>query len=322
MTEQKAPMVSVIIATRDRATVLGQCLERVVAQEGGPSEIIVVDNSVDHQSTRMVVARFPGVTYMRADPNKCNPALMRNAGIQASHGDILAFIDDDTLVASGWLESLARAFSLADVGGVVGRIIEEHTPEIYTTDIGKFSPRGEIIGNFNNSINRPVDVQFLHGCNMGVSRAALVRAGLFDPWFGISYEETDLSFRVRSQGYRLLYIPNMVAEHIIAPRPHGVTQRSGSLDLRSRYRTVRSLAFLSVANFGVRDDYAKVAFVNLPRGELFALEKHPSVVGLFRFPAVIAAGIVGYFMAAARALGVHRPPALASDVTAEGTEHE
>jgi len=303
-------MISVIIATRDRAEVLARCLEHVMTQEGGPFETIIVDNSVDQQSTRAVVARFPGVNYLRADPNKRNLALMRNLGIQASHGEILAFIDDDTLVAPGWLSALVEAFADPQVGGVSGRVIETDTPEVCTPEIGRFTPRGQITMNFNNMIDRPVPVEFLYGCNMAFRRSALARVGMYDPWYGIVYEEQDLSFRIRKAGYRTLFHPGLTGQHLKASRPAGVTRRSNEFDSRSLHVSSRSLSYLCVSHFGVRFDFARVAFVNLPKGALRSFVDQPSLPRLLAIPAVLTGGLVGYLMAAARKFHIHRPPAL------------
>jgi GT2 family glycosyltransferase len=204
--EMRPPRISVIVVTRDRPTVLSRCLQHLFTEIGCTSEVevIVVDNSSDRQSTLAVVNRFASAAHLRTSPNRRNPALMRNLGIQASHGEILAFIDDDTLVAPGWLSALVEAFADPQVGGVSGRVIETDTPEVCTPEIGRFTPRGQITMNFNNMIDRPVSVEFLYGCNMAVRRSALARVGMYDPWYGIVYEEQDLSFRIRKAGYQYL----------------------------------------------------------------------------------------------------------------------
>jgi GT2 family glycosyltransferase len=306
VTQINSHTVSVIIPTRDRAVVLEQCLQHISAQEGDLPEIVVVDNSVDHRSTLEVVSRFPGTTYIRADPNKRNPALMRNLGIQASRGNILAFIDDDTLVAPGWLQAVTAAFEDPDVGGATGRVIEADAPEVLTAEIGRFSPRGEITMNFNNTIDRPVPVEFLYGCNMAVRREVLDQIGQYDPWYGIVYEEQDISFRIRRAGYLTLYIPPMVAQHLKTPRPVGVTRRSDKSDLRSLYQSCRSLAYLCVSHFGLRMDFIKVAFVNLPKGAIRSWWDNPSLVGALKTGSVVLGGIVGCSMAGIRYFGIRQ----------------
>lgn len=310
MTQDKEPLVSVVIATRDRAAVLEQCLEHLMAQEGGSLETIVVDNSVDQQSTRAIVVRFPGVTYLRANPNKRNPALMRNMGIQASHGDILAFIDDDTLVAPGWLQAIREAFADPQVGGVTGRVIEADAAEVCTTEIGRFSPRGEITMNFNNTIDCSVPVEFLYGCNMALHRKSLTMHGLFDPWLMMAYEDTEIGLRIGRQGDLILFWPTLIAHHLKWRRPEGVARRSSDFDLTSIFGSCRSLAYLCVSQYGLRRDFAKVAFVNLPKGAMRKFIDKPSVRTMFGMPVIFMAVISGYTMAALRFLGFHAPPSL------------
>lgn len=310
MKEERTVMVSVIIATRDRSAVLKQCLQHLMAQESVFREIIIVDNSVDQQSTLTVVERFSGAVYLRADPAKRNPAIMRNMGIHASRGDILAFIDDDTLVEPGWLQALVDVFAEPQVGGVTGRVVEADAPEVCTNEIGRFSTRGEITMNFNNTISHSVPVDFLYGCNMAVRRSVLDRFGYYDQWYGIVYEEQDLSFRISRAGFQLVFVPGMVGRHLKAPRPSGVTHRSGEFDTGSLYRSCRSLAYLCVSHFGPKPDFARVAFVNLPKGALRSFVDQPSISGFLRIPAVLTGVFTGYAMAAARGIGIHHPPTL------------
>lgn len=305
------PLVSVIIATRDRSAVLMQCLQHIVEQDYAHYEIVVVDNSVEQQKTMDVVRCFDDLIYLRADPQKRNPAAMRNTGIQASRGDILAFIDDDTLVTPGWFEALVQAFHSPEVGGVVGRVIEADAPEVNTAEVGRFSPRGEITMNFNNLIGHPVEVEFLYGCNMALRRSAMRSVGLYDPWSGFAYEEQDIGFRVRRGGWKLLYVPGMTGTHLKAPRPQGVSRRSDSFDVPSVFRSCRSLAFLCVAHFGVRTDFARVALVNIPKGMTRSFIDAPSSSNFLKIPAAVLGATLGYGMAVAVRLGLHRAPCLA-----------
>jgi GT2 family glycosyltransferase len=306
----KQPSVSVIIPTRDRALILEQCLQHVCAQEDGSLETIVVDNSSDPQSTLAVTGRFSGTIFIRADPNRRNPALMRNLGIQASQGSILAFIDDDTLVSPGWIGALRAAFADPGVAGITGRVIEEDASEVCTTEIGRFSPRGEITMNFNNAIDHPVPVEFLYGCNMAIRREAISEGGQFDPWLVMAYEDTELGLRFNKQGQRLLFWPQMEVHHLQWKRPAGVARRSTEFDTISIFRSGRALAYLCVSHFGPRRDFAKVAFINLPKGATRSFVDHPSVKNLLKIPALLSGCLVGYGMAAARALGLHMPPRL------------
>lgn len=302
------PTVSVIIATRDRPSVLNQCLQHLRAAVDDSAEIIVVDNSNDAHATLSTIQQHPEVIYLRADPAKRNPAVMRNQGIARSRGAILAFIDDDTLVMAGWYSALIEAFKHPQVGGVVGRVIEEDTPAVNTDVIGRFSPRGELTSNFNNLNEHPVEVEFLHGCNMALRYSALETVGLFDPWFGIYYEEQDIGFRIRNVGYKMIYVKRMCANHLRMPRPPGVPMRSAHSDLRSIFLNCRSLSLLCVSHFGLRSDFMRIALLGLP------MHYGKRYIGKRSHKAVTAplcsfvGSLYGYAMAAYRRTGWYTLP--------------
>jgi glycosyltransferase involved in cell wall biosynthesis len=109
-----APLtVSVVIPAFNRAHTIGRAIESALAQTRRPAEVIVVDDrSTD--GTREVLAdwqrREPLVRAVCRVKNG-GPAGARNAGVQAAHGDVIAFLDSDDV----WLpEHLERSAGLLD----------------------------------------------------------------------------------------------------------------------------------------------------------------------------------------------------------------
>src|SRR5262245_32164110 len=96
------PLVSVIIPTRNRAGLLREAVASVlgVRRVEFALEVIVVDDGADAE-TEAVVRPYQ-VMYVRTDGIGASAA--RNRGIEAAHGDYLAFLDDDDL----WLPSNIR----------------------------------------------------------------------------------------------------------------------------------------------------------------------------------------------------------------------
>src|SRR6266566_4043503 len=101
--------VSIIIITYNRPFLLKHCVERVLAQPYPRKEIIVVDSSSNDESER-VVAQYPEVISVRLRDQLNNMPQARNEGIAVSSGEIIAFIDDDTMVQPGWLDSLVDTY--------------------------------------------------------------------------------------------------------------------------------------------------------------------------------------------------------------------
>ena len=93
----ESPAVSVVMPTHNRARYVGEAIESVLAQSFRDWELLVVDDGSE-DDTRSVVARFlvdPRIRYLHQS-NRGAPAA-RNAGIRASRGSFIAYLDDDNV---------------------------------------------------------------------------------------------------------------------------------------------------------------------------------------------------------------------------------
>jgi glycosyltransferase involved in cell wall biosynthesis len=130
MTSGNRPEISVILATFNRASLLEQAIESVVTQTFPDWELVVVDdgscddtfNVVDHY-----LQRHGNIRYMKHRNRKA--ALSRNAGIQASFGRYITFLDSDDFYHPEHLESRHRLLeSRPDVDLLSGGFIIEGDP--------------------------------------------------------------------------------------------------------------------------------------------------------------------------------------------------
>jgi GT2 family glycosyltransferase len=304
---QTAPLISVVIATRERWEVIERCFEHLFSQNYSPFETIVIDNSPDAH-TAEVVNRFPVTHYIRENPRTDNVSYLKNVGVSLARGEIVALLDDDSLVQPGWMQAVVSGFESTDVGGVTGRVIEDAFPVDNSPVIARLSPRDDMICNFNNLWPQPVDVDYLYGCNMSWRREALVKVGGLDPWMSYSRGEQEWSLRVKRAGYRLIFYPGVTVHHLRAPRAAGAVQRSGTKDPRSRLIHCRSLTYQYAQHFGISADLLKLTLCGLPKGALWQFRQDPgwrqSVIPF----ATISGVIWGYAMAAAKAPGLHPVP--------------
>jgi GT2 family glycosyltransferase len=105
---EPAPLVTVVIATRDRPERLGRCLRAVLDLDYPCLEILVIDSASRDGRTRAVVdAAGERVGYLR----EARPGLSRarNRGLREAKGTVIAFTDDDMLVDRRWVRALVHA---------------------------------------------------------------------------------------------------------------------------------------------------------------------------------------------------------------------
>jgi glycosyltransferase involved in cell wall biosynthesis len=92
---ERAPAVSVIIPTYNRADLVGRAIKSVLSQTYQDFEIIVVDDaSVDNTEEAVKGFDDPRIRYMRHEQNRGGSAA-RNTGIRAAKGKYIAFLDSD-----------------------------------------------------------------------------------------------------------------------------------------------------------------------------------------------------------------------------------
>jgi glycosyltransferase involved in cell wall biosynthesis len=116
---------SVIVPARDAAETLPGTLDGLGGQAfDGRFEVIVVDNgSLD--DTARLAERSAVVTQVIRRHRGAGPGAARNAGVAASSGSVLAFLDADCRPESHWLRSGVNAMAELDL--VQGRILPDDT---------------------------------------------------------------------------------------------------------------------------------------------------------------------------------------------------
>jgi GT2 family glycosyltransferase/glycosyltransferase involved in cell wall biosynthesis len=204
--------VSIIIPVFNQSEYTHACLSSLqAAQEQPRFEVIVVDDcSTD--STPKVMAQIRGVVYLRNDSNSGFIASC-NTGAKTARGKYLVFLNNDTLVKPGWLTALLDTFKEERRAGIVGSKL------LYPD--GRLQEAGGIIwqdasgwnyGKFDDpgkpEYNYLRDVDYCSAAALMVPKALFESAGGFDSRYAPGYyEDTDLAFKVRQVGYRVLYQP-------------------------------------------------------------------------------------------------------------------
>jgi glycosyltransferase involved in cell wall biosynthesis len=222
---------SVVISTRDRASLLGPAIESVIGQDFPREryEIIVVDNG-SRDATREVVNRcaaHASVPVIYSFEERPGVSFARNRGASLARHQYVAFLDDDAEAGPGWLTAFEAAVDehgALVVGGRVEPVLEQHTeppPWWDDADIrGLFGlDHGAAVGGQSVApIRWPL---WLGGGNTVYAARLLEDFGGFRTDFGPKgarrrvAEDIDLNVRLELAGVPIHYAHDAVIRHVV-----------------------------------------------------------------------------------------------------------
>ena len=242
------PLVSIVIITRHRPHLIGNCVQHVLIQDYMPFEIIVVDAS-DDDATARALPNDSRVRYVHLENAAHQIPRSRNEGIRHSHGDIIAFIDDDSLVQPGWLRCLVANYTSPHVGGVGGLVLAPGETARTSGTLPRITATGSVLGDFNIRTPTPVPVDHLRGCNMSFTRQALNMVGGFDVRLDQSNfrDETDVCVSIRRAGFQLIYDPSVAVVHLYSAKEG--FQRDEWQDLHYYFSITKNITYFRLKHF-------------------------------------------------------------------------
>lgn len=213
------PDLTVLVLNHNGADCLQRCLDAVCAQNvQGGFEVLVVDNASTDGSTEVARASAPRVRLLELSHN-LGFAAGNNAGIRAARTPYVVLLNNDAYPRPGFLAALRTAV-LSDerAAAVTAKLVYADRPQVIQNagtllfddgagadrgsgepDDGRYGLREEVFG--------------FCGAAVLLRRAALDDCGLLDERFFVYYEDTDLSWRMRLRGWRVVYEPAAVADH-------------------------------------------------------------------------------------------------------------
>jgi glycosyltransferase involved in cell wall biosynthesis len=208
---------SIVVPTIGRADYLDVTLRSLLAQDVAvPYEIVVVDDGSTDRTPE--VAAQAGVRLVRhAMRRSVNAA--RNTGIDASHAQLIAFVDDDVHVPRSWLRALlegaARHPDAEAFGGPIRPRLEGRAPR----GCGRDAP---LVTSLDlGDADTPTDRAW--GANLAVRRAAFERVGCFDETIvEPSGDEEEWLVRLKEAGGRVVYLAAAGLDHRRAPHDSGL----------------------------------------------------------------------------------------------------
>lgn len=196
--------ISVAIPCFNAEKYIRAALESLLNQSIAAHEIIVIDDG-STDKTCSIIKQFPDIQLVVHKQNR-GIAASRNSAWKAASGNIVIFIDADTIAAPDCIAKLIEQYSNDSIAGVGGNGIESVQKNIY--DLWRKEILFQNWGNHNRN-----DVPFLFGLCSSYRRTVLQEVGGFAPIFKVSGEDMDIGFRINKRGYKLAYASEAVVYH-------------------------------------------------------------------------------------------------------------
>ena len=222
-----APLVSIIVPTRDHAAVLATCADGVLGRTDYPAiELIIVDNGSEEPATFALferLARDPRVRILPA-PGPFNYAALNNQAAAVAKGEVLVLLNNDIdVIDPGWLRELVSQALRPEVGAVGAKLLyADGTLQHGGVVLGMGGVAGHYLtgaeredsGNFG-SLALVREVSAVTAACLALRREVFEAVGGLDAVnLPVAFNDVDFCLRIRAAGWRILWTPFAELYHL------------------------------------------------------------------------------------------------------------
>ena len=241
------PSVSIIIPTYNGIDHLTPCLRalRETLPVDFNGEVLVIDDGSGPDTVNGLSALERDLSWLTVLRNEANLGFIGscNRGAEEAEGDVLVFLNDDTVPLPGWLQALLMTFrTRPDAGAVGGRLIY---PDGRLQEAGCLLYRdgsGANVGRDDHEPDAPLyrhvrAVDYCSGALLATPRDLFLSLGGFDPRYRPAYyEDSDYCLSVGAEGLKVYYQPESTIVHTEGATS-GTDPSAGAKRYQARNRT-------------------------------------------------------------------------------------
>lgn len=213
-----APLVSIIVPTRNAHSLVRQCIESIHAKTTYRNfEILLVNNGSDEAESlsyfRQLQSR--GDVRLLDDPGAFNFSRINNDAARAARGEVLVFLNNDIeVITPDWLSELVSHALRPGVGAVGARLwypndTIQHAGLILVAGLAGHAhlgrPRGDH-GYFSRASLTQAYIAVTGAC-LCIQKKTFDACGGFDEALAVAFNDVDLCLRLYDQGYRNIFTP-------------------------------------------------------------------------------------------------------------------
>jgi GT2 family glycosyltransferase len=225
-----APLVSIIVPTRDRPELLRACVEGVLKRtKYQPFELIILDNDSVEPATHALfrkVARDRRVRVLPA-PGPFNYSAINNRAVAQARGEIILLLNNDvTVMEPDWLAEMVAQAVRPEVGAVGAALLYED---------GRVQHGGVVLGvggeepvaghlyagarsvtkSYFNHLRLARTVSAVTAACLAMRKSVFLEAGGFDEEnLAVAFNDVDLCLKIGALGYQLIWTPRATLTHL------------------------------------------------------------------------------------------------------------
>lgn len=216
----EGPPVVIVIPNWDRKELLRNCIESILAKTEYRKFQICVYDQGSSDGSREYLESLSGPVDAILAPSNVGFIEANNFMIRRYPAWDVVFLNNDTLVTHGWLESLIEtAYKSPKIGLVGSKLVypdgrlQEAGSEMFQD--GSARAYGKYEDQVDPRFNQLREVDYCSAACLFAKREALNQIGGFDPRYSPAYyEDCDLAFSARAAGFKVLYEPKSVVVHL------------------------------------------------------------------------------------------------------------
>lgn len=263
-----APLVSIIIPTKDHVDLLSACVHSIFEKTDYPNiELVLVENGSSDPHTFEYYKDLEDTHdtvhvcyYQRKEGEGFNYSALVNFGAQKAQGSIYVFLNNDTVVISPmWLSELTGMLSRKEIGIVGAKLIY---PDGLIQHAGMFANANGDFSHINqnmsadargymNSLMLPRAYSMVTGALHALRRSVFDELSGYDETLAVGFNDGDICLRARALGYYVVYNPFVeLYHHEFSSRGREITNPS----LRQRYLEEKAYMQRKHARFFAKGD--------------------------------------------------------------------
>ena len=247
--------MSVIILNFNGKEFLSKCLDSVFNSDYSNFEVVLVDNASTDGSIRLVQEGFHEHRNLRVIHNNRNLGFAEgnNVGAKAAKGEYVVFLNIDTEVDPEWLKELVMLMESDETIGAAQSklLLFDHKTIDSAGDFINFYGEGWMRGGGEEDkgqYNRIDQIFSARGAAMIVQKQILKQVGYFDPTFFMICEDIDLSWRIRLNGYKVMFVPQSIVYHAGS----GI-RKAYQRSVQSYYYNNRNILIVLIKNYDLKN---------------------------------------------------------------------